>query len=55
MSGSVTYCYRCGKFEWANRDKCSHCGGQLAPTLREVHALLMEELEHRRRQDNDKR
>ena len=44
MSGSVTYCLNCGSFEWANKTKCSKCGGQLAPTLREVHAQIVRDL-----------
>ena len=48
MSGSVTYCYRCGKNEWANKTKCSKCGGELAPTLREVHAQIMREVKEKR-------
>lgn len=36
MSGSVTYCLECGANNWADSEKCSQCGGKLAPTLREA-------------------
>lgn len=38
MSGSVTYCIECGACNWAGEPKCAVCGGELEPTLREVHA-----------------
>jgi len=44
MSESVTYCINCGKFEWAGKTKCTKCGGELAPTLREVHAQIKRDL-----------
>ncbi len=48
MSGSVTYCLNCGKFAWANQTKCATCGGELAPTLREVHAQIMRAVKEKR-------
>lgn len=38
MSGSVTYCKDCGACNWAGKEKCETCGGELEPTLRQVHA-----------------
>ena len=38
MSGSVTYCTECRACNWAGKEKCEACGGELEPTLAEVHA-----------------
>lgn len=38
MSGSVTHCKECGACNWAGKDKCEACGGELEPTLAQVHA-----------------
>ena len=38
MSGSITYCKECKACNWAGKKKCSECGGELEPTLAEVHA-----------------
>lgn len=43
MSGSITYCKKCNITYWANAEKCSKCGGDLEPTLRQVLALLKSE------------
>lgn len=43
MGGSVTYCKVCGITNWANATKCTKCGGELEPTLRQVLALLKSE------------
>jgi len=38
VSGSVTYCKECGACNWAGKEKCEACGGELEPTLAEVYA-----------------
>lgn len=40
MGGSVTECLECGAMNWAGKEKCEVCGGELAPTLRQIHATL---------------
>jgi len=40
MSGSVTQCLECGAMNWAGKDKCRLCGGELAPTLAQVHRYV---------------
>lgn len=39
MSGDVTYCIKCGACNWAGIDRCRVCGGELEPTLAQVHAF----------------
>ncbi len=38
MGSSVVYCKECRACNWANKDKCVDCGGELEPTLAMVHA-----------------
>ena len=38
MGGSITYCKECKACNWAGREKCEVCGGELEPTLAQVHA-----------------
>ena len=39
MSGSVTYCIAYKACNWAGKEKCEVCGGELEPTLAQVHAF----------------
>lgn len=39
MGGSVTFCKECGACNWAGKERCETCGGELEPTLRQVHAF----------------
>jgi len=43
MSGSVTYCKKCGACNWAGKERCEVCGGELEPTLDQVFAQLVKE------------
>jgi hypothetical protein len=38
MSGDVTYCVNCGACNWAGKDKCRVCGGELELTLAQEYA-----------------
>jgi hypothetical protein len=38
VSGNVTYCKKCKSPNWAGKKRCEVCGGELEPTLHEVHA-----------------
>ena len=37
MGSSVTYCKICKACNWAGKDKCTVCGGELEPTMAEVY------------------
>lgn len=37
MGTSVTYCTKCRACNWAGKDKCYVCSGELEPTFREVY------------------
>lgn len=40
MGSQITYCKECGAVNWAGVEKCEVCGGEVEPTLAEVHAYL---------------
>lgn len=39
MGSQVTYCKDCGACNWAGKQRCEACGGELEPTLHEVFAF----------------
>ena len=43
MGSSVTYCIECKSCNWAGKEKCEVCGGELEPTLAQVHAFYYTE------------
>ncbi len=60
MSGDVTPCLKCGAMNWAGKEKCDVCGGELAPTLSEVYAYMYatdadfkKQVDEQRKQDGE--
>ena len=42
MGTNVTRCIECCKWNWAGKEKCVVCGGELEPTFNEVYNYYME-------------
>jgi len=41
MGTSVTRCTKCCRWNWAGKEKCVVCGGELEPTFRQVYDYYM--------------
>ena len=41
MGTSVTYCTVCKACNWAGKEKCVVCGGELEPTFQQVYNYYM--------------
>ena len=53
MGTSVTYCKGCGACNWAFRECCEDCGGELEPTFRQVYAYYTKLLLIKREAKNE--